>query len=881
MIFVFLITFLFSLVFVRIKDKNDTAILDKTTTKSIEGILAIYIIFSHLKQYIPYDDFGSDLLNNILNNFGQCSVAPFFFFSGFGIVESIKKKGATYSKTILTNRFLRVWCWFIIALVPFYLLDLFWFKQYSLLDYIAAPLGIKSIGNSNWFVAIILLCYFSIGFSCFIFKSSIKKQILFSSLIIFIYFVFAYLFKLPTYWYDTVLCFPLGMVCSYNKVKIQTILSDSVYRIFIPLYILLFIVISYFFPIYILSKGIVFHEIIRNLLFSLLILSLSVKLKFKKSIFAYLGTCSFSIFIFQRLPMMVLKELLSFSSKYIYWILSIVLSIILGVILKSIFDICDNHVTNKINDFFISKLNLEKEAYKAEIICNKEIAETMSSDKTNIRFGIIINYFSFAVSIIGAFFVTKKVLLFVGDYEYGLYSFALSITSWLTVVTAALNSSFIRFSMRQREAEGSANRTNTIYLKLFSIIASFALVIFGFLIIVLVLLKISLPSYSLSDSLYIYLLLFLSLINVCVSIPSAFFSLFISLNKKFIFSNSFSLLITILGYIFHFYIAYQTHMVLGITIYTIFCTLFTGIINFWFCKNKLNLHFMKTKLSDNKPLLKSIAAFSSIVVFNVIVDQINSQVDKSILGFLGLTTDVTIYHLGQTFAIYLTTVSLAVSGPFVPSINECVAKNNYKSIDDIFLKISRLQTIVVVMVAFGFLSCGKEMVSIWLGDGYVRVFYIGSLLMLLNICPLTINSSIEIQRAQNKHLFRAVVYFIIAILNVFMSIMFIRFFPSGFEIYGCVLGTIISTVLSHWILMNWYNSIKMHLPIRKYFAFLFLHILLGLISYLPTILLNNFTFLNNRIVVLFLSKGVIFVIIYLLGVIIIDRTFLITIKKSK
>ena len=68
------------------------------------------------------------------------------------------------------------------------------------------------------------------------------------------------------------------------------------------------------------------------------------------------------------------------------------------------------------------------------------------SDRKNIKFGVILSFVSLGVSIIGTLFITNRVLNYIGDYNYGLYSFVNSITSWLSIVSAALSASFLRFA---------------------------------------------------------------------------------------------------------------------------------------------------------------------------------------------------------------------------------------------------------------------------------------------------------------------------------------------------------------------------------------------------------------------------------------------------
>ena len=66
--------------------------------------------------------------------------------------------------------------------------------------------------------------------------------------------------------------------------------------------------------------------------------------------------------------------------------------------------------------------------------------------------------------------------------------------------------------------------------------------------------------------------------------------------------------------------------------------------------------------------------------------------------------------------------------------------------------------------------------------------------------PLIQNLGIEIQRAKNMHRARSVVYFFIAIGNIFVSIPLIKVFgPSG-----AALGTSISLFAGNIVFMNWY-----------------------------------------------------------------------------
>ena len=63
-----------------------------------------------------------------------------------------------------------------------------------------------------------------------------------------------------------------------------------------------------------------------------------------------------------------------------------------------------------------------------------------------------------------------------------------------------------------------------------------------------------------------------------------------------------------------------------------------------------------------------------------------------------------------------------------------------------------------------------------------------------------LSNNIEIQRAENKHKFRSIVYLIMALLNLCVSVVFCQWWGA----VGSALGTAISLVVANGFIMNWY-----------------------------------------------------------------------------
>ena len=500
----------------------------------------------------------------------------------------------------------------------------------------------------------------------------------------------------------------------------------------------------------------------------------------------------------------------------------------------------------------------------------------------NIRLGVILSYVSLFISLLGSLFVSNRVLILIGDYNYGLYSFVNSITSWLTVLSGALVASYIYFISKEARGSGeNGPKTNGVFIRIYFFLCLFIGLVFGSCFLLLYLFKVPFFSYSISDSRTLYLLFIFSTLNIAITFPFSLFSQFINYKQRFIFEKTVSILFLIFQYVAHFLIAYFTKNVLLISIYSIISTIAIFIINYYYCKKRTDFKIGRVNLIENKMLLKSIVAFSSILIINSIVDQINNNFDKTLLGFLSSPISVTKYQMGQFFQTYLAALVTAISTMFVPRIHNLVAKNDKEGVDSLFIRISKLQAITVCFIVFGYLSCGRPFTMWWIGEERIQSFYVGATLMILSIMPLSVKLSVDIQRAMNKHKFRSFLFVAVTIVNVGLSILFLLIFDKQYAIYACLLGTVISNIICQWIAMNIYNSYAIKLPMKKHFMNLTCYVLLGAICFSIILLFDIFKVMpiqNN--LYKFLIYGFIYSIMYIAVAFVFDRRFLFSFFKK-
>ena len=252
---------------------------------------------------------------------------------------------------------------------------------------------------------------------------------------------------------------------------------------------------------------------------------------------------------------------------------------------------------------------------------------------------------------------------------------------------------------------------------------------------------------------------------------------------------------------------------IGMVIVTTAITIIVDLINVIFCLTKLEMKI--SFIRPNFALLKDIFVFSIFIAINQIIDQINWQTDKIILGKVCNGAAVAVYAVGAQINNMFSSFSGAISGVFVPKVNAIVSKNEEdmdEQLTSLFIRVGRIQWFVLALVLTGFIFFGQFFVLKWAGEGYDNSFWVALLLMSPAIIPLIQNIGIEIQRAKNKHQFRSIAYLIMAFINIGISIWFAMMWGE----IGAAMGTTISLLIANGLVMNIYYHKRLGINIIEF-----------------------------------------------------------------
>ena len=272
-------------------------------TTSIKGFFAIIILFSHLRQYIFLGSgFFNEVFESTLRHIGQLMVTAYFFYSGFGIAESAKRKRG-YVNGFFKKRVVKTLLHFDLSVILVLFLHTILGNHFATSNYFYCWIGWKDIGNSSWFVFAILVLYL-ISYVVLLLKDRSSHPELFLAFLvsfftILLWFVL-YLSKNPQHWwYDTLAVFPAGMWISLIKEKVDAVSLKA--RIGLTA-LLVFCFVLWYLNFNIDSYGIC------AVLFILALTAVTTFVKMDNPVLQWLGKHCFSIYILQWIPMIMFSR---------------------------------------------------------------------------------------------------------------------------------------------------------------------------------------------------------------------------------------------------------------------------------------------------------------------------------------------------------------------------------------------------------------------------------------------------------------------------------------------------------------------------------------------------------------------------------------------
>ena len=430
-----------------------------------------------------------------------------------------------------------------------------------------------------------------------------------------------------------------------------------------------------------------------------------------------------------------------------------------------------------------------------------------------LKAGVVLNYVVIILNTVVGLLYTPYMLRMMGQSEYGLYSLVASVIAYLTVLDLGFGNAIVRYTAKFR-AEKKTEEQYEMFGMFFLLYLVIGIIAFG----------IGLGLYFNVGTLFgdtmtavelgrARIMMLLLVANLAFTFPMSIWGSIIQAYEDFVFQKSLNIFRIILNTavmicLLHF--GYKA--VAMVVVQTIFNVL-TLVVNFIYCRRKLNIHIYFRFKHFHWGFLKEVAIYSFWIFLNAIMDRVYWSTGQFVLGAMVGTAAVAVFAIAIQLEGMHMQFSTAISSVFLPKVTAMVATNrSRKEISDLFIRTGRIQYIVLAYILSGFIIFGRQFIELWAGAGYSDAYIISLLFFIPLTVPLTQNLGITILQARNEMKFRSVLYIIIALVSLAMQIVLTRFFGG----IGCAMGVSGALVVGQILIMNVYYRRRQDLDIKTF-----------------------------------------------------------------
>ena len=435
------------------------------------------------------------------------------------------------------------------------------------------------------------------------------------------------------------------------------------------------------------------------------------------------------------------------------------------------------------------------------------------STPNQLKAGVVLNYVVIVLNILVGLLYTPYMLRMMGQSEYGLYSLVASVIAYLTVLDLGLGNAIVRYTSKFK-AEGKQKEQYEMFgmfLILYIVIGFIALV--GGLVLYFNVDRLFDDTMTAEEISRAQIMMLILVFNLAFTFPMSIFGSILTAYEQFVFPKIVNIARIILNtgiMIALLSLGYRAiAMVVLITIFNVV----TLLLNFFYCRTKLHIqiHFAAFRWD----FLREVAIYSFWIFLNAIMDRVYWSTGQFVLGAVSGTIAVSVFAVAIQLEHLYMQFSTSISGVFLPKVTSMVAlQNNEKEISDLFIKVGRIQNIVMSFILFAFIVFGKPFVILWAGEEYEEAYVMTLLFFIALYIPLIQNLGITILQARNQMKFRSILYIVIATVAFVLQVIFAKKWGG----IGCAYAISGALLLGQGLIMNIYYQKKQHIDILSFWT---------------------------------------------------------------
>ncbi|ANQ15913.1 hypothetical protein BA891_01160 [Vibrio natriegens] len=473
--------------------------------------------------------------------------------------------------------------------------------------------------------------------------------------------------------------------------------------------------------------------------------------------------------------------------------------------------------------------------------------------------GVALNYLSLIARNLIGILIIPFIVSNVGTSSYGVYALVGSIVGYLVIIELGLANTAVRFISKYKSTRDYYNLSkflgHCIVLYSGCILVANVLAYFMYL---------NIDNYFVNslnnNEIELFKEMFIILVvNISLTLAGNTITGIIVAEEKFVYLKVLDLSMLIIRTIFIVLgFNYFNIDIVGVVFIDTGLNAIAIIFRYVYVVKKIPI---RPIFSGDSKLLKEVLIYGFFISLNVIVNQVNWRLDSFIIGSNLSSEAVAVFSVGLQFVLAFIAVGSAATNIFLPKMVKLVENNSgVKALSEEMNRIGRFQIVILSIVLINYSLTGNYIISFLFGPEFDMAFYTSLVVMIPFSFVLAMSVSNCILQAMNKHAFKSCLLFILAPINVLISIFMIE----SFGIIGAPLGTAICLVFGELFLMGIYLGKNIQLSLQDLWlsflkisclaiGFYFSYSIIGLeISGWSKLILHSFAITSSFFIVLWL-----------------------------
>lgn len=427
--------------------------------------------------------------------------------------------------------------------------------------------------------------------------------------------------------------------------------------------------------------------------------------------------------------------------------------------------------------------------------------------------GAVLSYVSLAVNAAVAFAYVPILLSSLSVSEYGVYELIGSMIAYLGVMDMGLSTTLSRYFVYINETQGEEGleRLLSVSFKVYVVLTLIALAVCGCLYLGLD--PLFGASFTVEELGLAREMMALVALNCVIVLPGNWFLAIVNANEDFVFARSVSIVKYLLQVVSVLLVLNWHAGAMGVLACQVAANAI-AVLSYVVRARQLTEVRVRLLVWD-KVLVSSLFTFSFFILLNMVFDQVFWKTGQVVLGAVCDAAAVAVYGIACKIitAAYMQ-ASVGLTSVFLPKLTLISARTREMGqINDLFVRIGRLQAILVWGICGGFVVLGQEFIYLWAGPDFGEAYTATVILMIGLSISLVQNLGLSVLQAKNQMAFRAAVYTLLAVLDVVISIPV----AATFGVTGCAVVAAVLLLLGTGPIMNWYYRSRVGIDVARFF----------------------------------------------------------------